>query len=135
MIGEESLQVCISTMLAPMFRAIALLREVGFTTIALHSISPPTADDAQYLHEIKHDTRALTRYKVIMLFNSAIARYCRDNDFLFVDRWSDFTDGGVRRDGIGSDAIHIAGPQMRTSLQRLYEMTSSRRSGAWSFYY
>jgi hypothetical protein len=127
MISEESMAMAIATVLAPMFQAIGLLRDIGFSTIALHSISPPTADDAQYMREMNHDTRALTRYQVIMLFNAAMHDHCERNGFLFIDRWQDFTKGGLIRDGYGADAVHVKDTHMRISLQRLYEMTIGRQ--------
>jgi hypothetical protein len=130
MISEESMAAAVTNVLAPMFRAIGLLRDIGFSTIALHSISPPTADDAQYLREISHETRALTRYKVVMLFNAAMREHCENTGFLFVDRWQDFTKGGLIRDGYGADAVHVKETHMRITLQRLYEMTIARRVAA-----
>lgn len=120
-VNPDAVDRVISNQLAPMFSAFELLRGAGLKRIALHSISPCTADDAQYLHEIRYDTRALTRYKIIMLFNEAMRSFCRSAGFLFVDRWDDFTDGGLVRDGYMADAVHIAPAHMRDSLIPLYQ--------------
>lgn len=130
MVTEASMTTTVNAVLAPKFRAIELLRTIGFSSIALHSVSPTTADDAQYMREIHHDTRALTRYKVIMLVNAAMRSYCDTNGFMFIDRWADFTEGGLIRDGYGADAVHVKDVHMRTSLGLLYERTLAARAVA-----
>jgi hypothetical protein len=126
-VSEASITAVVAQRLEPLFRAIALLRSVGFSAIALHSIAPPTADDAQFFRELGHDTRALTRYKVVMLFNAALREHCGQNGFIFIDRWNDFTEGGLVREGYGADAVHVKEAYMRESLDRLYEVTLARR--------
>lgn len=130
LVSGESVNAVVSAQLAPMFRAFELLREAGLVNIALHSISPCIADDERYLAEIQYDTRALTRYKVIMLFNEAMRSWCARSGFIFIDRWADFTEGGLVRDGYMADAVHINNERMRESLVRLYELIDSGRQAA-----
>jgi hypothetical protein len=127
LVSGESVNAAVRAQLMPMFRAFELLREAGLKNIALHSISPCTADDERYLAEIQYDTYALTRYKVIMLFNDAMRAFCAQARFMFVDRWDDFTEGGLVRDGYMADAVHVNNERMRESLIRLYELVETRR--------
>jgi len=126
-VSEESLQNVISTTLAPMFRCFTLLRDAGLTSLAMHSISPPTPDDAQYQRELQHDTRILVRTKVIMRFNAMMKSFCEREGFIFIDRWADFTDGGLVRPGYSADAVHVQHEYVRESLALLYERTIGAR--------
>lgn len=122
-VHAESLESAIHAQLAPMFAALERLHALGLGPIALHSISPCTADDDVYRAELVYDTRALTRTKIIMLFNAALRHFCARNGFVFIDRWDELTDGGRARDGVLADVVHTKPELMLRSLTMLYERT------------
>lgn len=128
MVTEQSVNAAIANMLAPMFRAFDLMREAGLENLAMHSISPSTPDDERFRRETTYDTRAIVRYKVIMLFNAVMRQFCERSGYLFVDRWNDFTEGGLVREGYMADAVHVRDEYMRESAARLYELAMSRRA-------
>jgi hypothetical protein len=128
LVTAESVQAVVAAQLAPMFRAFELMRIAGLGPLAMHSISPCTPDDEEYRRTTTYDSRAIVRYKIIMLFNAMMREFCERSGFIFVDRWDDFTDGGLVRDGYMADAVHIRGEHMRESLAQLYAFAASHAS-------
>lgn len=116
----DSVQQVVALKLAPLFGGMRLLRDRGFGPLFLHSISPCTPDDEAYRMRVHPDTRALTRYKAIMLFNAALREFCAREGFGFIDRWSDVTEGGLVREGFLFDAVHLRREHMLHSLAVLY---------------
>lgn len=104
----------------PLFQALAHLRRIGFPALAVHSVSPCSADDHMVHKALGFDSQALTRIKVIMLFNTMLRQRCEAGGILFVDRWNDFTDGGLPRPGFLLDPLHVGGNAMRQSLAQVY---------------
>jgi aminoglycoside 6'-N-acetyltransferase len=121
-VQPQTVEDAIETQLSPVFRALMMLRRCGIGPIALHSISPCSTDDALVSSALGGDSQALTRTKVIMLFNAAMRRGCERDGHLFIDRWADFTDGGLAREGYLADTVHV-GTQMRESIALLYGET------------
>ncbi|HZO93398.1 MAG TPA: hypothetical protein VFB22_06475 [Candidatus Baltobacteraceae bacterium] len=131
-VEPASLEGVIAAKTAPLFAALRLLRSWGLGPLALHSISPCTADDARFRAELKVDSRALTRTTVIMLFNDVLRAFCEREGCVFVDRWSDLTENGRAREGVLLDAVHARPELMRESLALLYARTLGAESGSAS---
>lgn len=126
-VTEPSVNQAVANLLAPMFRGFELLRSVGFKHLAMHSISPCTPDDDEYRRVTTYESRALVRYKLILLFNALMRDFCERNGFIFIDRWNDFTEGGLVHDGYLADAVHVKEEYMRESLSRVYEVALANK--------
>lgn len=124
-VSTASVEAAVEKQLAPMFRALRLLRSLGFGPLGLHSVDPTTSDDELYQSQCGYATRALTRTKVVMLVNSALQRFCAAEGFFFIDRWADFTEGGLVRPGILLDAVHARGAAMRVSAAHYYHAVAA----------
>ncbi len=122
-VEPDSLDGVIAAKTAPLFAALRLMRSWGLGPLALHSISPCTADDDQLRAELHAESRARTRTTVIMLFNDALRSFCEREGFVFIDRWDDLTDGGRAREGVLLDAVHARPELVRDSLALLYART------------
>jgi len=128
-VSADSVRAVVAAQLDPMFQALRLLRQFGISPLVLHSISPPTSNDAQYLAETGLDTQALTRTKVVMLFNAALRAFAEAEKAIFIDRWDEVTVGGVVREGYLRDAVHLRNDVMRASLIAVYRaLQPSQRS-------
>ena len=131
-VEPASLEGVIAAKTAPLFAALRLLRSWGIGPLALHSISPCTADDERFRAELKVESRALTRTTVIMLFNDALRAFCEREGCVFVDRWNELTEHGRARDGVLLDAVHTRPELVRESLALLYARTLGAESGSAS---
>jgi hypothetical protein len=109
--------------LQPLFICLQHLQNIGFSNLALHSISPPTVDDDVSYKTLGFFSRALTRYKVRLLVNQFYALFCQSNNIHFIDRWNDLTDEGGRvlPDCLMPDGLHVHYEYVRPSLAKLYE--------------
>lgn len=133
MVSRESFAQVVDARLAPLFRGLALLREYGLGPLVLHSISPCTPDDQLYQRTYNRESRAQTRYKTIIAYNDALkARAARDG-FLFIDRWDEFTEGGLAREGYLADTVHVREQHMRETLVRYYDLTVGAGSGSGDY--
>jgi hypothetical protein len=122
-VEPDSLDGVIAAKTAPIFEAMRLMHSWGLGPLALHSVSPCTADDERFRVELRVESRALTRTTVIMLFNDALRRFCERESFVFIDRWNELTEGGRAREGVLLDAVHARPEVMRASLATLYART------------
>lgn len=119
-VSAESIRSVVAGQLAPMFTAVRLLRDLGIGPIVLHSLPSPTTDDALYQAETGRDTRALTRTKIVLLFNAEMRAFAARERFHFIDRWDAMTTGGIARDGYLRDAVHLGNEHARATLLDIY---------------
>lgn len=126
-VPRDSVDAAIDAQLAPMLRALVLLKNVGLRRIGLHSIPPCTSDDERYRVECGYDTRALTRLKVILLLNLRLREFCKREGLFFIDRWHDVTLQGSAREGVLLDAVHLRPEYMRPSAAAYYEAVANER--------
>jgi hypothetical protein len=124
----HSLKAVVAAQLAPMFRGFELMRQAGLGPLAMHSISPCSPDDDEYRRTTTYESHALVRYKIIMLFNAMMREFCEGAGFIFIDRWNDFTEGGLVRDSYMADAVHVKPEYMRESLLLLYQFAQRRKA-------
>jgi hypothetical protein len=125
-VSEESIVEIVERFFAPMYDGLRLLRRLGFRSLYLHSLDPCTLDDEHYRQQTGFDTRALTRYKMLLLCNASIAAFCAREGIGFIDRWNDLTEGGAVREGYLLDAVHLRAEHMRPSALSLYEAIAGK---------
>jgi hypothetical protein len=100
---------------------LARLRSAGVRTLALHSLPPPTPDDARAA-ELGCLAPYITRVAVYWTINEMYRSFCAANGLHYIDRWSDFTAGGVVRENILlPDGCHVRHEHMRESVSLFYD--------------
>lgn len=93
------------------------LRAMGFSRIAVLSIAPITTDlleirkfyQAFYIPVLPSRLTYRFVYKLLLLINFALMRICESEGVHFINRWSSQTRGGLAREGLLLDAIHLTG--------------------------
>lgn len=121
----DNLVALISEHFQPLFEMLRHLQTIGVSTLALHSLPPPTADDARAT-ELGCPAPQITRVLVYWTINEMYREFCAASGIHFIDRWSDFTSGGVVRDGLLlADGCHVRHDRMRESVSRFYACWAS----------
>jgi hypothetical protein len=114
--------------LQPLFTMLVKLRSIGMSDLALHSLPPPTPDEARAA-ELGYLCPLVTRVKIVWTMNEMFRQFCAQYGLHFVDRWPDFVDGGVAREGyLMADGVHIQNEYMRESVARFYDLTVAART-------
>jgi len=111
----------ISDHFQPLFEMLRRLQAIGLRTLALHSLPPPTPDDARAA-ELGCLAPYITRVVVHWTINELYRTFCAANGLHYIDRWDDFTSGGVARENILlADGCHVRHDDMRESVSRFYD--------------
>ena len=121
----DNLVALISEHFQPLFEMLRHLQTAGVSTLALHSLPPPTADDARAA-ELGCPAPQITRVLVYWTINEMYREFCAASGIHFIDRWSDFVHAGVVRAGLLlADGCHVRHDQMRESVSRFYDCWAS----------
>jgi hypothetical protein len=107
--------------LSPLFNGLVLLRDMGFTSLYLHSIPPPTLDDEEFekIHGFASPVRL--RYKSTMLFNRVLKDTCAQYNIRFLDIWDDVTVDNLLDEQFAIDGVHLNSKAAYITLQKLME--------------
>ncbi len=92
---------------APFGIALAQMREMGFDEVYVHSLHPPTTDDALYFRARQVMSSAKLRYKVAILINRTLEKLARENGARFLDMWPKTVVGGVVDPRLELDGDHL----------------------------
>ncbi len=113
-------------LLHPFLSGVVSLQKAGFTNVFVHSVAPPTLDDAQFREVNGYDCPALVRYKATMLFNRLIGNVCAGQKIDFLDVWKDVTIDNLIDRRYQLDGVHLNRDAARFSVQRVVESLVDR---------
>jgi hypothetical protein len=91
----------------PLFVGLRILHAIGFRTLFLHSLPPPTIDDGDSERVLKHPSPARLRYKLAMFVNYLYEAVCRDVGIGFINMWPSVTDGNLLNPQYYLDGLHL----------------------------
>lgn len=92
---------------APLVRAIELLKCEGLERLVLHSLHPPTVDDARYFALRRVVCTARARYGTVAAINRHFERICAKTGIAFLDLWDATTVDGVLDERLSLDGDHL----------------------------
>jgi hypothetical protein len=104
----------------PLFRALRYLRAAGLETVFLHSLPPPTPDDALAERLFKFPSLARSRYKVTMLANYLFRAVCNDIGIGFIDTWQAVTLDNILDPRYSLEGVHLNRDHALLSIQEVH---------------
>jgi hypothetical protein len=117
----------VRSQLAPLAQGIAAIRALGVTNVYVHSVMPPSLDDAEYFRVRGVMCSAKLRYKLALLMNDQLGRLAKAAGASFIDLWSQTTIDGVRDPRFALDVDHGNRAAAALTLRWLMEDLLVRR--------
>jgi hypothetical protein len=103
----------------PLLNGLVALYDMGFTRLYLHSVPPPTLNDAEFEWMNKFYTPARLRYKAALLFNTCFATFCNQYHIGFLDIWNEVTLRNALRPEFYLDGCHLNPTSVPITLDKL----------------
>lgn len=94
--------------LAPLFRGLLTLQQIGISNLFLLALPPPGLSDDDYAGHCGFASRRHVRYAVHRTINALYEAFCREHKLGFIDTWPLVTSSdGVLLPDFGSDSVHL----------------------------
>lgn len=110
----------------PFLSGVVALQQAGFANVFVHSLAPPTLDDAQFREINGYDCPALVRYKATMLFNRLMQNVCNGTKLPFLDLWKDVTIENRLDPRWQLDGVHLNRDATRLTVRHVVETLADR---------
>lgn len=118
MIPYPQIKAMIEAILEPLFWGLNVLRtKIGFRCLFLHSLPPPTPDDADFSRIHRFKCSATLRNKAYMAFNHILKTKCDQYSVGFIDLWPYVTHHNQRNERYHQDPIHLNSQSAQWSIR------------------
>jgi hypothetical protein len=106
--------------------ALRMLAELGFEHLYVHSITPPTSNDARYYRWRQIVTQASVRSKVVLLLNARLEEIARESGARFLDLWDATAERGVLAGKYVLDGDHFNKAAALLTFERVLDDLANR---------
>ena len=106
--------------------ALERLVGLGFEHVFVHSVTPPTPNDARYYRWRQIVTQASVRSKVVLLLNARLEEIARESGATFIDMWDATAERGVLANRYVLDGDHFNKAAALLTFERVLSELANR---------
>jgi hypothetical protein len=108
-------------LIAPLFRGLNQLKQLGFDQLFLHDLVPQTPDDDEFARIYGYRCPLKVRSKALLLMNQVLAEMAALHQVGWVSIWEQVTERNIRRPEFALDSIHLNKNAAFLSVETLWQ--------------
>ncbi|MGE3724651.1 MAG: hypothetical protein AB7I41_03815 [Candidatus Sericytochromatia bacterium] len=118
----ETARDYLKDLIAPLFRGLNHLKQLGFDQLYLHDLVPQTPDDDEYARIYGYRCPLKVRSKALLLMNQLLREMADSNQVGWISIWEKVTQNNIRRPEFGLDSIHLNKQAAFLSVDTLWQI-------------
>ena len=115
----QLVQQLANQVLGPLFTGLKSLYDMGFTSLYLHAVPPPTVSDEEFEKINGFFSPARLRYKAAILFNRLFHSFAESSHVRVIDIWDEVTIRNVLNPEFHIDGTHLNTNAVSLTLGKL----------------